>query len=532
MGDYRFKHIPEDALVLGVGSLFKKNSNVFWGINLSFSKKLDRPSIPIAGVPLIRRYKSLSANQSNQLKGRQLTFTIRDAQQWDRKRLRDCPAFHSMGNGHNSEQWCFEFDVPDGPTVFLPQLELARVLFLHDNYLSRICLEHGKLSSDFNITNINGHWQIDVMPSSSYPIAAFNDERSRRFLSWILMDPEARTSFESIHQTMMREYISSGQYKFWDFSFTPPCLNRTKLEVSGWHDWSTNSFFVWEIRRVEDLPSSMPDELDFYHPDFKRQVTGQGGGANSGRPKRPEEHELDDEEEADPDKKRVVLDTESVGLSFRKPFKTNRVTNKTRKANSGKPDDSEPNEQLPNKLSPNGDNVTGTIAGADYDVLSDESDDAHLYASKFEIFSQVIDRLETNHGCQTYRYPLRKLPKLARCTKHMMADDANPRCMAVVEVTCHGQVYHFVEVDTSDAKNSISTMVLKLNDNSTLLKQIAELEIRLLKKSLAWPRDYISLICGDGNFKGISHPSCKHKGCIDPADIDKWAGWFMGWLES
>lgn len=78
MGDYRFKHIPEDALVLGVGSLFKKNSNVFWGINLSFSKKLDRPSIPIAGVPLIRRYKSLSANQSNQLKGRQLTFTIRD----------------------------------------------------------------------------------------------------------------------------------------------------------------------------------------------------------------------------------------------------------------------------------------------------------------------------------------------------------------------------------------------------------------------------------------------------------------------
>lgn len=39
MGDYRFKHIPEDALVLGVGSLFKKNSNVFWGINLSFSKK-------------------------------------------------------------------------------------------------------------------------------------------------------------------------------------------------------------------------------------------------------------------------------------------------------------------------------------------------------------------------------------------------------------------------------------------------------------------------------------------------------------
>ncbi|MFM9755284.1 Tn7-like element transposition protein TnsE, partial [Streptomyces turgidiscabies] len=86
-----------------------------------------------------------------------------------------------------------------------------------------------------------------------------------------------------------------------------------------------------------------------------------------------------------------------------------------------------------------------------------------------------MERLKTNHGCQTYLYPLRKLPKLARCTKHMMADDANPRCMAVVEVTYHGQVYHFVEVDTSDAKNSISTMVLKLKDNVALLEQIAEL---------------------------------------------------------
>lgn len=77
-------------------------------------------------------------------------------------------------------------------------------------------------------------------------------------------------------------------------------------------------------------------------------------------------------------------------MLFRKPFKTNRVTDKTRKANRGKPDDSDSNEQLPSKLSPNGDNATGTIAGADYDVLNDESDDAHLYASKFETFFRLL----------------------------------------------------------------------------------------------------------------------------------------------
>ncbi|WP_341662301.1 Tn7-like element transposition protein TnsE [Vibrio sp.] len=532
MGNYRFKHIPEDAVIMGVGSLFKKNSNVLWGINLSFSKKLDRPSIPIAGVPLIRRYKTLSYKQSNKVKGKRLSFTVNDAQRWQRKRLNECPAFHSMTNAKDPQQWCFEFSVDDGTSVFLPQLELARVLFLHDNYMSRICLEHGKLSSDFNITSLGEHWQINVMPSSKYPIAAYNDERSRRFLSWILIDAEARASFESIHQTMMREHTNRGQYQFWDFSFTPPSLNGTKIEVTGWHDWSSDSFFVWEIRRVEDLPSSMPNELDFYHPDFRRQVTGQGGGTFSSKPQRPEEHELDDEEDADPDKKRVSLDTESVGLSFLNPFKTNRVTDKTRNASRGKPDENEPGEHIPNKLSPNGDSIKGTIAGADYDVLNDESDDAHLYASKFDIFFQVVDRLEANHECKIYRYPIRKLPKLARCTKHMMADDLNPRCMAVIKVTYKGEIFHLIEVDTSDAKKSISTMVLKLKDNSALEEQIGELEIRLLKKSLSWPRDYISLICGEGNFKGISHPSCKHKGFIDPADIDKWAGWFKVWLDN
>jgi hypothetical protein len=93
--------------------------------------------------------------------------------------------------------------------------------------------------------------------------------------------------------------------------------------------------------------------------------------------------------------------------------------------------------------------------------------------------------------------------------------------LAVVELHYQGQIYHLVEVDTSDAKNAISTMLMKLKDTSNLFDQITELEIRLLKKSLAWPRDYIEMICGEGNFDGSSHPPSKHKGLIDPAD---WAG--------
>ncbi len=531
MGDYRFKHIPEDAVVLGIGALFKKNSNRYWGINLSFSKRLSRSSIPIAGAPLIRRFKTLSAKQSNEVKGQTLTFTIGNAQQWKRRRLKDYPALRSMRTVHEQEQWCFEIELSDGTVVFLPQFELARVLFLHDNYMSRICLEHDKLSSDFNIKNHNGSWQIDAMPTSSYPLDSYTDERCRRFLSWMLMDSDVRASFESIHQMMMNEHTRQGQYQMWDFSFIPPRLEGASLQVSGWNDWNTNSFFVWEIRQVDDLPVSMPDEVDFYHPKFERQVNARGGGTYKGRLERPEEHELDGDESANPDKKRVILDAESVRISFKKPIKSNRVTERVKSAPHGKLDESEPGEAS-DKLSPNDDDVTGTIPGADYDIVEDETDDAHLYENKFDCFFQMIDSLENKHGCQANRYPLRKLPKLARCKKHMLSDDANPRCVAVIELTYQAKTFHVVEVDTSDAKDTISTMILKLRDNGRLLEQIAELEIRLLKKSIAWPRDYLEELCGDGNFTGVSHPSCKHKGLIDPADIDKWADRFVAWLES
>lgn len=531
MDDYRFKHIPQDALVLGIGSLFKKNSNQYWGVNLSLSKKVDRPSIPLAGAPLIRRFKTLSANQSNTKKGKLLTFVVDNAQLWNKKRLKEYPAISSIGGVQNTEQWCFEITNSDGKVIYLPQFELARVLFLHDNYMSRICLEHDKLSSDFNISYTDdGGWLIEAMPSSSYPLASYNDEKCRRFLSWILMDPQARASFESMHQVMMKEHQSRGQYRMWDFSFLPPSLEGVKLEVAGWHDWNTDSFFVWEIRRIEDLPSDMPEDIDFFHPDFERSITGKDSGSYAAKAERLDAHEIDADEDADPNRKRIVLDTDSVSLTFKKPFKTNRKTSKSKRTPRGAPDDSEPGELSP-QVSPNDGAPTGSIPGADFDVSNDESDDAHLYANKFSCFFKMIECLEKNHGCQVHRYQLRKLPKVAGCKKHMLADDTNPRCLALIKVTYQEKRCYIVEVDTSDAKAAISTMILRLKNNGHLLAHLDELELRLVKKSITWPRDYLQQICGEGNFTGVSHPSCKHKGLLDPADIDKWAERLIVWLE-
>lgn len=526
MGEYRFKHIPEDAVVLGVGSLFHKKKNKYWGINLTFSKKVERPSVQIVGAPLIRRFKTLSSYQNNDAKGKLLSFNIDDAQQWQRKALSSCLAVQSMNSVANQEQWCFEAVLTDEKRVYIPQFELARVLFLHDNYLSRISLEHDKLSSDFNIKEDNGHWQIDVMPTGSYPLDSFNDDQCRRFLSWILMDPDARTSFESIYQKMMNEHHVRGQYQLWDFSFLPPPLKGTRLQVTGWDDWKTNSFFVWEIRKVEDLPATMPDEIDFYHPHFEQQVNGKGGGSYSGSAERPDEHLLNDLESADFDKKRVTLDVDSICFSFKNGFKTNRVASKVKVTARGTPDD-ETSGTASSELSPNDGDITGMIPGVEWEIINDQTDDAHLYENKFACFFQMIDLLEKDHDSEVRRYPLRKLPKLPRCKKHMLSDDANPRCIAVIEVTHQLKTYHILEVDTSDAEKSLSTMVLELKNVSKLEEQLPELERLLLKGSLRWPTAYLRNICDEDSFYGVSHPQSKHKGKIDPVDITSWAARFF-----
>lgn len=80
--------------------------------------------------------------------------------------------------------------------------------------------------------------------------------------------------------------------------------------------------FVWEIRRVDNLPSAMPDRVISFIINLKDQSMNKDSGTYAGKPERPDQHEIDDEEDADPDKSRVVLEAESVGLSFSKPFKT------------------------------------------------------------------------------------------------------------------------------------------------------------------------------------------------------------------
>ena len=82
-----------------------------------------------------------------------------------------------------------------------------------------------------------------------------------------------------------------------------------------------------------------------------------------------------------------------------------------------------------------------------------------------------------------------------------------------------------MEVDTSDAINSLSTQILLLNSPDSWAKQLIEIERSLIKKSLVWPNHLFTNYFGAGRFKGVPHPksSSTDKGLLDADSMAHWA---------
>lgn len=391
--DAKYKHIEDNSRITAIGSLFRGVNNKLWAINLDFSGKPSK-SIQFSAAPILARRRVLNSTSKNEKFGLPRQLKISNAKSWQVAKLKDCPAYHKAPKGRDYDQFCFVAD-DAGKKVYIPQLELARALFYHDPFLARLSLQHNALAEDFFVDLNDENPTIYVREGAEYPVHYFNRDDNRRFLSWVVMDEDARQSFESISANLLLNQIRKGSYDHWDFSFTPPPLEGVELEMTGWDDRDSGTFIVWEIRELNGLPSSIEGEVDFVHPKYERQVGGKPSKGSGSKGESPEQFELDDDELSDTDKATIVLMSDKVKTSFKNPFITNRVTNKTRSVSStsGEGD----NEVLGKDLSANGKDVTGNLPGGAWNNLDDQTEDAHLYFSKFRSFMDAVNLLETQH---------------------------------------------------------------------------------------------------------------------------------------
>ena len=528
MQNIKFTQLTDDVSIQGIGDFFKKEEESTWRINLGFYPKQAKSFLTISNAPVLVRKRVLNPTSESKPAGLGLSFSIVDTFKWVVKKLGEYPVIDKV-KFIEKEQLCFVFEIDSGISIYLPQFELARALFLHDAYLSRTALETASLKAEFDVITDSAFKtaRINILPSSGYPRKSLEDYQSRRLLSWILVDKEARRSFDSIGWYQTLYSANKNGYLHWNFQFKPPPLRSAKLEVRGWKDVASKTFFVYEITAIQNITVNIPETVEIYHPKFVEslEVKGVGGGMGAGI--QIEDYEIQEGESANSDQPHHIIQAPSVKFSFANPFKTVKVARKEQNRTSDSATEETP-EIASNEVSIEEPTRSGQLASADWNIDSDETEDVHLYANKFDCFQKMLDHLVGQHGCIIISKHLRKLPHLARCKKHLLTNDGNPRCIAVVEILVESKTFYVLEVDTSDAINALSTQILLLNLPEDWTKQLIEIERALIKKSLVWPNNLFTRCCGEGNFKGVLHPKSPASGLglLDPESIEHWAGRF------
>lgn len=524
MDKFRIDGFSDDSLINGIGSLFRRADGSRWYINLSTTPvKNERSYLTLSQAPVLARQRILNSKTEISTVGYHKSFTISDTQDWQVKKVKDCKVIkhHRKADG---EQHCFVFQIDDGITVYLPQFELARALFLHDGYLSRTAMTPDVLQAEFDVI-VNkdiGIATIDVMPNCTYKIDYYNEPSCRRLLSWILINDNVRRSYESIGRYQLLEGEELGKYRVWDFRFTPPLLENTRFSVKGWFDPDLNSMFVHEIEGLAGIPINLPEKVLFSHPNFTKDVSGKGSSGYATGTERPAEHNIDDEASASTDNKTVIIKPPSIAMSFDKAVETIKVTQKNRISRNGQLDDDAP-ETASKDVSTDEATTTGELPNADWDNIDDQTDDSHLYLNKFESYFKMLNLLKDNYGCKLVVYSLRKLPKVARCTKHLLATDGNPRCLSVSYIEIDNVAYYLLEVDTSDTNKSLSTKAIQASAIVKLDDFIESVEKQLLRGSISWPKEYFDSSVGKSCHFGISHQQSGKNGSLTQEDINNWS---------
>ena len=499
----KISHIAKDMKIKKIGSLFKKKDSASWAINLSLENEnlqSETTYTNFSNAKLLIKNSHINPSKDYP-KSYRLRFEIISTQDWITST--DKP---NQPTGKFQEHY-FLFDairldhlgqlMPETIKVRLPQFELARSLFFYTPYMARSAILENSLSIDFDIISNPDHYLINILPACSYPISHFNDAGIRRILSWILLDPDIRQSFESISQFCTQYGYDFDQYRIWSFCFNPPQLRGVIFDAFGYYKAETSEFFVNEISGFQKIPSHISKEVEFYSDKFIESKSGGKGENSSGTKNNGKEPTIKDDEEGNSDDV-LIIDVFPTHFDFLEAIETRKTSKKSRLRNQGTKDQELPSNMELSGVSTNEPISEGVIPSAEFNGVEDETEDLHLYLDRFSAFQQMIDLFCEKNLVKNFSFQLHKLPNIQGHSKHIKTD-GNPRCVAEVSFQLNNQNIVILEVDTSDNKKPLSTRVLSIKDanqwNATDRAKVLEL---VVTQCLRWPK---------GIFKNIS---CKN----------------------
>ncbi|MGP5069709.1 MULTISPECIES: Tn7-like element transposition protein TnsE [Psychrobacter] len=491
------KGFPENSKIMHIANVFKFKHLKSWNLELCVTSARQDQILHtrLSNLPALAKRRVINPSDGHSRKGGYpFSLSHISTSNWQ-------VGTDSEGSGNT---FVFDYIRSDESTVtvHIPQIEFARVLFFHNAYLARNCIDQGLLSREFWIQDIqDDSVLVNVLPISSLPIKSFENEGQRRLLAWILIDKNARSSYESIAKNFIEEVQETEDKKTWRFKFSPPRLDNISLETRGWMDKDTGNYYIHEVLGISNISSSLPKTVRFYSEKFKTGMKNSAKGSGAKSVSSADSNTLDDQQDADIDNKLKTLDIPTTSFSFANAIETRKVVKKRVPSSNGlEPEEYEDLVEL--DLSADEATIDGTACQADFSGLDDESEVLELYMQRFEAFKLLIKKLSEQHDVKCYE-ELHFLPAIGRSRLHRTID-GNKRSLLEVRIETDISQFVVLEIDTTDNSKPISTLIIKINDIDYWNDHIDELLSIVVKRSLRWPKAiYLEKF---GAVQTLNHP--------------------------
>ena len=324
----------------------------------------------------------------------------------------------------------------------------------------------------------------------------------RRLLSWILLDTEARASYESISKHFSIEQVKTKTQTFWNFNFAPPSLIGAEITMKVYFSEKSQQYYVNEIIGIANLPTDISNEVIFCSPKFTVKNSYEKTGGNSGgRNTSNDDPTIDDEKEADSDRKITQIESPKITMSLASPYETKKATLK-RSGKKGIPNHNDV-EILPDHSVSTGEaTIFGEIGRGEFENVHDDSDDLAFFMKRFEAFKAMVEQFASQHRIQPIIH-VHKLPAVNRSKLHR-THDGNPRCIIEVQLSFQGKKFVILEIDTSDNLKPLSTLIVKISDTDSWNSYFPTFQKQVVKRSLRWPT--VKFLQDIGIRKTFNHP--------------------------
>ena len=418
---------------------------------------------------------------------------------------------------------CFEFNyystvLKKDITIQIPKLILARDLFFSHPYLIRAALFAENYSTDVLVDrNDEKAIHINIAKNKKIMNADVSDPHFLKKLALILLQPDLNKAFLSIYQ---KTIIDQKGAKSFNFDMEVPDLKNIDLTVDGIYDKETGIYRIERITSFKNLDTAINRPIQFHFTSKRiiQQVkNAQGQGSNKPKPASQPKEKLNKNAEADIDKLLAKLRNlpgeiytiEELKISLEKPpAKT--VVRKRRKQM-----DKDQNQE--EGFAGGEGDIEGTVSG--FTTESEIQLERVTYKDLIKLLEQIEEK-----GYKTKEIKNSPFKIYKRFRGHKFANN-QLRYFYVYKIFNieNNHQFYLCEIDTSDGKKNISTLLLPYEKETQRLIEI-DLEIlnnSILSQSLSWPKKFLSEVRGITAITTINHPSKKE----EIEDVNYYTDW-------